>query len=570
MLLLQRRITVPLAVCVTAVALSLNSCTISPQPAEDPDGFANYVAGRAASQRSDVDAAVSYYFKALEKSPGNYVILQEMFSLTLSAGQFDDALKVAEEISSHGVVNSVASMLLTLDSFKRGDFDQVGRRLAGARGMGFETLMAPLVKAWAEAARNQTDLALDALEPLAKNPAFDSFEKEHRALILDYGKRFADAETSYKELIEGGALTSVQPILSYGAMLERQRRSADASELYIHSLEEFGENRFLREALEGLADDELQLVPTATPEGALSNALLRAATELSQDNAIAPAIIYARLASFLSPDVDEISMLLGNLFFAREEYQTAMRAYGQVDSEAELIKLARVRTAFAHDSSGEEALAQEVLATYLEEFSDDIDALAASGDLYRGHSDFEASLVRYDLAIGKIEMPERSHWFLYFTRGIVNEELDKWDQAEADFLTALELFPDEPQVLNYLGYSWIDRGMNIQRAKEMIEKSVEQRPNDGFIIDSKGWVQFLLGDYEEAVKSLERAILLEPDDATINEHLGDAYWMVGRKLEARFQWSHAMAIGPDDGKEQLVRDKIDFGLEFAKSAHAND
>ena len=128
---------------------------------------------------------------------------------------------------------------------------------------------------------------------------------------------------------------------------------------------------------------------------------------------------------------------------------------------------------------------------------------------------------------------------MFYFRGICYERSKQWPQAEADLKKALQLYPDQPLVLNYLGYSWIDQGVNLDEGMNMIRRAVEQRPDDGYIVNSLGWANFRIGNYDEAVKELERAVELKPDDPTINDHLGDAYWRVGRVLEARFQWSHA-------------------------------
>lgn len=185
----------------------------------------------------------------------------------------------------------------------------------------------------------------------------------------------------------------------------------------------------------------------------------------------------------------------------------------------------------------------------------------ALGDLYRMHSRFNEAAVEYTRLIDTIGEPEERHWSLFYTRGIVLEREKRWADAERDFRKALDLRPEQPQVLNYLAYSWVDQGMRYDEARKMLERAVEIRPYDGYIVDSLGWALFRMGDIAEAVKILEKAVLLQTDDWAINDHLGDVYWHVGRKNEARFQWRHALSLRPDEENIPLIKTKIKHGYQ---------
>jgi Flp pilus assembly protein TadD len=191
------------------------------------------------------------------------------------------------------------------------------------------------------------------------------------------------------------------------------------------------------------------------------------------------------------------------------------------------------------------------------------EALVALGDVYRSSEKWDDAAEAYSKAAALIPKPDRRDWGVYYAQGIALERAKKWQQAEAAFVRALELNPEQPLVMNYLGYTWIEQGVNLQKAKGMIEKAVELRPTDGFIIDSLGWAHFRMGDYENAVKYLEQAVLLEPGDPTINDHLADAYWRVGRQREAKFQRSHALTFKPADDQVPILQAKLDRGLEQA-------
>jgi Flp pilus assembly protein TadD len=192
---------------------------------------------------------------------------------------------------------------------------------------------------------------------------------------------------------------------------------------------------------------------------------------------------------------------------------------------------------------------------------DDPVPVSAIGDFLRATERYREAIPEYDEAIRRAGELKPNHWRLFYTRGIVLEREKQFKKAEADFLKALELQPDQPFVLNYLGYSWIEQGLHLERAQDMIRKAVSLRPNDGYIIDSLGWVYYQLGKYDDAVAELERAIEYRPEDPVINDHLGDAYWQVGRREEARFQWLHSLSLNPEPDVEKAVREKLKTGLQ---------
>jgi Flp pilus assembly protein TadD len=203
----------------------------------------------------------------------------------------------------------------------------------------------------------------------------------------------------------------------------------------------------------------------------------------------------------------------------------------------------------------------EVLQSLARSHGNIVAVQMALGDALRRSERFADAVPAYDAAIALIATPDPRHWGLFYTRGICHERLGQWDQAEADFRTALKLSPDQPQVLNYLGYSFVDRGENLDEALAMIERAVAAQPDAGYIIDSLAWAYFRLGRYADAVEPMERAALLEPVDAVVTDHLGDVYWAVGRKLEARFQWHRALSFDPEPAEADRIRRKLDIGLD---------
>jgi tetratricopeptide (TPR) repeat protein len=243
-----------------------------------------------------------------------------------------------------------------------------------------------------------------------------------------------------------------------------------------------------------------------------------------------------------------------NEIFARVPKDSPLRPSADISIGTNLEQLKRGAEAVAH------------LEALMKERPDDIEVIMALGNVLRSRKEFAQAAEVYTRAVERIGTPDRGHWALFFYRGTSYERAKQWDKAEADLKKSLELVPDtlptaKAQVLNYLAYSWVDMGRNIDEAFKMLQRAVELAPRDGMIIDSLGWAYYRLGRYEDAVRELERAVELKPGDPVINDHLGDAYWRVGRRLEARFQWDHAKASDPEHEDLVKILKKIDNGLE---------
>jgi Flp pilus assembly protein TadD len=321
-----------------------------------------------------------------------------------------------------------------------------------------------------------------------------------------------------------------------------------------------GEQPVLIDLVATLEDGATPAPPFDDADGGIADALLGIAEALYQERGNRMAVVYARLAIFARRDLAEASLLIGDMMAEQGNLEAAIEAYEAVAPDSPLSYLAELRQARAlHDlEHGDEAFAllEELAAAAPER----IDALVQLGDLRRHDENYEAAEDAYSRAIGRIGEPRREHWTLLYARGIAYERTKRWPEAEADFLKALELEPEQPFVLNYLGYSWVDMGMHLDRAKGMLNRAVELRPDDGYIVDSLGWVYFRVGEYEKAVTRLERAVELEPGDPVINDHLGDAYWRVGRQREARYQWQRVLTLDPEEDVIADVEQKLRSGL----------
>jgi Flp pilus assembly protein TadD len=232
-----------------------------------------------------------------------------------------------------------------------------------------------------------------------------------------------------------------------------------------------------------------------------------------------------------------------------------------VPATSPLKRNAQIQLATNLDTVDRSEDAIKILKDVIAQEPKDIEAVMALGNIERGRKKFADCSTTYSRGIEAMPAAaEKNAWVTYYYRGICEERSKQWNKAEADMRKALELQPEQPHVLNYLGYSWIDQGVNLDEGMKMIKRAVEQRPDDGYIVDSLGWAYYRIGNFEDAVKHLERAIDLKPEDPTINDHLGDAYWRVGRTLEAKFQWAHARDLKPEPDELPKIEAKINNGL----------
>jgi Flp pilus assembly protein TadD len=292
-------------------------------------------------------------------------------------------------------------------------------------------------------------------------------------------------------------------------------------------------------------------------EAGIAQGMFDIASLLQQDRAGSElALLYVRLALMLQPEFPLAQMLLAEITEAMGNQAAAIDAYSALAASPGYSWLARLRIAGLRDSAGDTAAALADLSKMGAEHPTRFDALWRKADILRTRERFMEATEAYDAAIARVATPDRRHWSLFFGRGIALERAKRWDRAESDMKKALALQPEQPYVLNYLGYTWLEQNTNLTEAKAMIERAVALRPQDGAIVDSLGWAYYRLGDFETAAKHLERAVELKANDATINDHLGDAYWRVGRKLEARFQWIRAMSLEPDADLKAALEKKL--------------
>jgi Flp pilus assembly protein TadD len=277
-------------------------------------------------------------------------------------------------------------------------------------------------------------------------------------------------------------------------------------------------------------------------------------------------LIYLQLALYLQPNHQLAILQLADLYEGIKKPELAVKTYERVPPGSPLRRSALIQRAIDLDGLDRSDEARADLDKLVTADPSDLEAVMALGNVLRGRKLYAECADVYSKGLATVPHPDKTTSTIFYYRGICYERAKQWPKAEADFKQSLALLPDQPHVLNYLGYSWVDQGVNLDEGMRMIKRAVEQRADDGYIVDSLGWAFYRIGNFEEAVKELDRAVELKPEDPTINDHLGDAYWRVGRILEARFQWAHARDLNPEKDELDTIEQKLKAGLPEAAAA----
>ena len=521
--------------------------------------FGSYLAARQAQAMRDSASAADFYAQALAAEPNNGELLRRAFTAMVAEGRIEDAAALAERLRAVGANVQMAGLVRAVHAAKIGQNARAEAELAALPEGGYNSFIAPLLRGWLLAARGEPQRGVVALAALGQMRGFEMFESFHAALILDQAGELQAAGPYYERAAASGAsyLRLVQATASYYARTGQLERAKSA--LAGFDSEAGATARGNRPEL---AAGPLLAAPLVrTPAEGMAEALFDLASLLNQQNLDDLAMAMTRLALHLAPDMDIALLLAADILENADQEAQAIELYKRIPAGSPLAWSAQLRSASLLDDVGRTEDAIATLEALAAERPARPDALIALGDLLRNKERFAQAVGAYDRAIARIGAQiEPRHWAVLYSRGIALERAKQWPRAEADFLKALELNPDQPYVLNYLGYSWVEHGIHLDKALAMIETAVKLRPEDGYIVDSMGWVLYKLGRFAEAVPHLERAVELRPADPTINDHLGDAYWRVGRETEARFQWERALVLKPEPDLTRDIENKLKRGL----------
>jgi tetratricopeptide (TPR) repeat protein len=520
----------------------------------------SYLAARHAGVEWDAASAAAFYRSALRTDPKNNELLDRAFISSVADGDIDEAVKLAERILAVDKTNRVARLVVGVQELKQKKYAAAQLNVNQSVRGPITDLVATLLSSWASYGAGDTKGAIANIDKLTGPEWYPIFKDLHAGLINEMSGKEKDAgvrfERAYK--LDDSMLRITE---AYARWLSRNKTEAQATAIYEAFDKKLARHPLVLEGLhETKAGKKLPPLVDSAQAGA-AEALYGIGATLIRRGGEDLALVYLQLALYLEPTHSMALLSLADLYESVKRPQMAIKIYERVPEGSPLKRNAQIQLATDLDGVDRSDEAIKILKEVIANDPKDLEAIMALGNIERGRKKYGDCVGTYSQGINALpEGNDKANSVYYYYRGICEERSHQWPKAEADMKKALDLQPDQPHVLNYLGYSWIDQGVNLDDGMKMIKRAVEQRPDDGYIVDSLGWAYYRIGNYDEAVKNLERAVDLKPEDPTINEHLGDAYWHIGRKLEAKFQWSHARDLKPEPEDLPKIEAKIANGL----------
>jgi tetratricopeptide (TPR) repeat protein len=525
----------------SATATATASATASARaPHYVPSGvFADFLVGRFAQAQSDPAIATDDFLKALAANPGDPELVRQAFTASVLGGR-SEAVQLARQLPD----DAMAQLVLADQEALSGNWAGAEQRYQGLPQQGLTQLLRPLLVAWSQAGAGHADMALATLRPFAEGERFRGIFALHAGLIADLAGLSADASRYYAEAQADMPQMNLRMAQILASWDSRSGHPAAAQRIFAALGTAAPDMTIALPTLEAASAAR----PVGRPTDGIAEAYLALAGALRAQDSDDYAMMMLRLALDLRPDLTAARVMAADIQSNDQHPAAALQMLAAVPGNDPLAAVVGMRRVGILVQLGRTDQAMQELTRLAAAHPDSPLPPIQRGDILRSQQHFNEAIAAYSAGIARMGPPQEVDWPVFYDRGIAFEEAHQWQKAEADFRRALQLAPDQPYVLNYLGYTWANKGENLAEAQQMIQKASEKRPNDGAITDSMGWVMLREGHVDQAVQFLERAVEQDPEDATINGHLGDAYMRAGRKLEAQYQWRRALTLnpGPED------------------------
>ena len=525
----------------------------------------NYLAGRYALSNKDYDSAINFFEKSIdinkidpEKQKDDLDVSKELCTLYLLKGQINKCVFIAKKFEDYLKQESVEILLaLTVYDIKNRNFDSALEKIKKIQKDSYERYSIPIIEAWLIAIEKKNyKKSIETINELKKDFAINGLRYLHIALINDYFEKYEEANIFYEKSINSYISPSFRLVQLVGNYYERMGEKEKAKKLYLKFIESDNDEILISNEINRLDKNIVPKKQIINVSDALSELFTNIASTFRSDFTNRYSIIYTNFSLYLKNDYEIALMYLAELLETDSKFFLANQIYDKIPPRSVFYWHARIRKARNLEILGNNKNAVLLLNKMTEEKKTRYDTLQLLGDILRNYEKYEEAIGVYNKAISRIQEIDENHWDLLYSRGIAYERSNQWENAETDFLKVLNFVPDQPEVLNYLGYSWIEKGLNIEKAKEFLIKAYKLRPNDPYIVDSLGWAYYKLQDYDKAIIELEKAVSLKPTDPIINDHLGDVYEKKERNLEAFFQWKKALDFEPDKKLKNQIEKKL--------------
>lgn len=537
---------------VAAIGERIDKSTITP-------GLAgSFLSGRFARGHEDLTEAAKYLNQTLQRDPDNTPLMHETMRISMLAGNTAQAITLAKKMADQADEDPLIATLLMLDQVQQGDYKNAEGYIVKTANVGLYGVIKPVLREWLKIGGGERVSAADLQKAIDKSGFFAPFITYHQALMNDVLGNDQLARESYLKASTDPAVTPYRVVEAFSNFYQRQGQWKEAQAVFDQYQTANPDSTLIPDRILVRTGEIEPLIGSASD--GLAELFFTTASILFGEESSQETFLYLRMALALRSNLPPAQLMLANLYEQMQDYEQAIQVYDGIAPGTVFYRRGQIRKALNYEAMGKKKLAIKLLERVAEVNPKDNSALITMGDMLREQERFEEAAGAYTDAIARAEPLRGSDWPLLYARGISFERDGEWGKAEDDLKRALQLEPNQPDVLNYLAYSWLVMNKNVAQAREYLEIAASARPEDAHILDSLGWAHYLSGDYAQAVSHLEKAAELMPDDPTVNEHLGDAYWRVGRTIEAKFQWQRALNFKPDEATAEIIRGKLENGL----------
>ena len=522
----------------------------------------SFLSSRFAKTHEDLKDAAKFLKSSLEHDPDNLRLKHEVMRASLLAGDIAPAIVLAKHLKDETKTDALVATLLMLDAVHEKKYTEAQQFIADAPGSGLFGVVRPLMAQWLSIASGEATGAVDMQPAIDKAGFFAPFITYHAALMNDVLGNESAAQLNYSKASGDTGETPYRVVEAQANFYARHGKWDEAQKLFDAYAKANPDSSLLPDKLNPQAEPVKPLVANGTQ--GLAEVFFTTASILFSDESSKDTFLYLRVALDLHPQLQPAKLMLANLYEQSGEYAQAIAIYDSIEKGSVFYRRGQVRKALNLEATGKQDEAIKLLDAISIQYPNDSIALITKGDMQRVQQKYKDAAISYSEAVLRSEPLKESDWPLLYARGISYERANQWPKAEADFQRALVLEPNQPDVLNYLAYSWLLMNKNLKTASEYLDIALSARPDDAHIIDSAGWAKYLIGDYKIAAEYFEKAVDVMPDDATVNDHLGDVYWRLGRQTEAKVQWTRALNAKPEPEPEpeQLtaIKAKLSKGL----------
>ncbi|WP_019223434.1 tetratricopeptide repeat protein [Bartonella rattaustraliani] len=524
-----------------------------------------YLAGRVANHENKTDLAIDYFKKALTYKPDNIETQKDLLEAMLFVGNFKEAVQQAKKLKEQETITPFVSLTLSMESLIKKDYKNATLLLQLKPSPTPNNPLIELISAWITFGSGKKSQAIAYLEKI-KGPAwYNLFIHYHLALMNDLANHTKDAKKYFIQALSNKQGTFIAPntyeriILAYASFQLRHNMRAQAIQTIKNGEQMLSGREVLKNVREKIEKNAHLERLVNTPQQGAGEVLYDFGTALEHKNSGRIARIFKQLSLALYPQNDATLFQLAHISAKLGDPNQAIKLYYALSPKSPYYRDGQFQLAFllANENKYNEAI--KLLTSLKKKFPNDRHILITLAAFYMQDKKFSQATQTLDQAIAQRKNFQRDDWKLFYQRGIAFERLNQWPKAESDLRKALDFFPNQPQVLNYLGYSLVERDQKLEESLHMLQKASSLQPQNSYILDSLGWTYYKLKQYNKAVQILENAVKLQPEDPTLNDHLGDAYWQVGRKREAIFQWNHA--IDGEAKNSKSIEKKLKFGLQ---------